>query len=279
MNPRGALRSKVSANDLSFHISYGTLPTPLTTLEYNFDIGKTLPDQNGDGYPMACRGYTLADIAGDEDDAIYKHQHTYDALSAYEGHSISQGGDIRSAVNFGCVMGVQRLDETTDQEAESHRRGQPFVIDKLMDFDWFDSFRAALRNAQSPISVGTIYFPEWLNTASDGILTSQFVFDGTWDTEMGHNYKICGEKTIQGQPYLIAKTWQGPNFGDRGFCYFSRETFNKAFDIYGTIGIVQPKYSPKDVYYVRLEILQRIVVLISRYISSTLAAKLKWNYA
>ncbi len=199
-------------------------------------------------------------------------------MCAYEGHSINLGGDIRAAANFGVAEGVMRIDEDTEVQAQMHRRGRPFSVDLISGSDWFDSFRQALRIGKNPISVGTIWFPEWGHTAFDGILTSLFVFDGNWDSEMGHNYKICGEKTIDGVPYLIAKTWQGKNFGDKGWCYFSRETFNKAFDIYGTIGLIQPRFQPQDIYYAKLTLVQHVVQLISRFISTSLASKIPQFY-
>jgi hypothetical protein len=38
-----------------------------------------------------------------------------------------------------------------------------------------------------------------------------------------HNWKVAGWKTIGGAPYLICKMWAGPDYGDRGFVYMSRE--------------------------------------------------------
>lgn len=268
----GAFRAEARTDIPSYTRTFGVLPEPLPLMEYNYDRGKTNPNQIEDGYYMACRGYTLADIAGDIDDAVYDHKGTYDRLSAYEGHSIEKGGMIMDALNFGCVEGLLQLHETTEAEAKKHIRGKPFYVDKVPGYDWFDSHCLALRKAKIPISCGTIWFFEWMNPPDNGILTSNFVFDGTWDSEMGHNYKISGEKTINGEPTLCVKAWLGRWF------YMNRKTFNKAFDIYGTGSWIQPKFSPKDVLYVKLTIFQRILQLVSRYISTSVAKKFPQFY-
>lgn len=270
--PGGAQRTSASRNIPSTR-SFGLVPEPLPLMNYTYDNGKTNPNQIAEGYRMGCRGYTLADIAGDEDKAIYDHGGTYDRLAAYEGHSIEQGGQILDGLNFAVTSGLMQVGETTEAEAQTHRRGKPYYVDKVPGYDWFDSHRLALRKMKVPISVGTIWFPEWMFTpAETNILTSHFVFDGTWDNELGHNYKMCGEKTINWKPYLIAKPWLGR------FFYFDRETFNKAFDIYGTASYIQTKMQPKDVLYVKLTILQRVVQLIQRYISENLAKKFPQFY-
>lgn len=262
----GAKRTKLDKRDLSYHRSFGTVPMQLSLVEYNYDCGKTMPDQNADGLPFGCTGYTTAEVAGDEDDAIYKPAYTYQKTCYIEGHDTNRGCDIRTALKTGQVYGVQRIDETTDQEAEQHRRGKYYSVDKVSGCDWFDGFRLALRNGKRPISTGTIWFREWEQVASDGVLTSNFVYNGNPDQYPWHNYKICGEKVIDGVPYLIAKSWQGPNYGDKGWCYFSRETFNKAFDIYGTIGLVQPPFTPQDTFTIRLTMLQFVLAYLGRWI-------------
>ena len=268
----GAHRTK-TRKLYSYPRSFGITAEPLQLMEYNYDIGKTNPNQIQDGYVMGCRGYTLSGIAGDEDNAIYQNQGTYDRLAAYEGHSIDQGGQIVDALNFAVTSGLMRTDETTEAQAQQHRRGKYYLVEKVRGLDWFDSHRLALRHAKVPISVGTIWFPEWQFTpAETGLLTSHFVFDGKWDDELGHNYKMCGEKTINGQPTLIVKPWLGR------FFHFDRETFNKAYDMWGTASFIQPPFEPKDILFVKLTIMQRIVKLIARYISDTLAKKMPHYY-
>jgi len=265
----GLKRVLADKRDLSFHRSFGSVPAPLPLLDYSYDDGKTMPDQNADGLPYGCTGYSQADIAGNEDNSIYKPFYTYQKTCYIEGHPTDQGCDIRNSLKVGQVYGVQRLDETTEEEAKTHGRGKYYSVDKLDGLDWFDSFRTALRNGKRSISVGTIWFPEWHMTGQDGILTSLFVYNGNPNAYPWHNYAIVGEKTINGTPYLIAKTWQGRNFGDSGWCYLSSETFNKAFDIYGTCGFTQPAFSPQDTFTIKITILQFVIMYIGRIIGLT----------
>lgn len=265
--PGGAGRSKARKDTLSLTRSFGLVPMELPLMDYDYDNGKTNPNQVADGYYLGCRGYTLADIAIDELDELFDHKMTYNRMCAYEGHSIDQGGQILDALKFAVVEGLE------DKNGEKAYRGQPYLVEKIQGMDWFDSHRVALRRMKSSISVGTIFFPEWQFTPEEtGILTDKFVFDGTWDSELGHNYKMSGEKTIGWEPYLRVKMWVGRPF------YFNRKTFNKAFDIYGTASFIQTRRQPKDYLYVKLTILQRCVQLIARYISLNFAKKVPQFY-
>lgn len=264
---KGLRKTPLDPRDISFHRSFGTVAKLLDNKEYTYDPGLPQPNQLTDGNQFGCRAYTLSHIAGNEDKAIYKPQYSCDKIASVEGTPAIQSGDMRLAMKVGQVYGVQRLDETTEQQAETHRRGAFYSVDKVNGMDWFDSFRLALRNGGTSINTGTMWFPEWENIGPDGILTSQFVFDGTWDTEDGHDYEICGEHIINNQPYLIALSWQGDNYGDHGRAYFSRETFNKVFDVYGTAGFVQPKAIPRDTLTIKLSMLQFLLYYLGRLIS------------
>ena len=271
--PGGCSRSIARKNIRSYTRSFGVVPQELPLMEYDYDAGLTNPNQVSDGYYMGCRGYTIAEMAIDEDETLYDieddkvHKETYDRMSAYEGHGIEEGGQLLDAMNFAVVAGV------LDKDGGHVYRGKPYLIEKLLGLDWFDSHRIALRREKASLGVGTIFFQEWMFTpAETNILTDKFTFDGTWDTELGHMYKVCGEKTINWEPYLISKMWTGRKL------YFSRATFNKAFDIWGTASYVQVKRQPRDTLYVRLTMLQRIVQLLARYISESLAKRVPQYY-
>lgn len=267
MTPPGGAQRTIAQQHPAFHRTFGSVAEPLPLLDYTYDNGRTSFNQNADGFFMGCRGYALASIAGHEDNALYDPKKTYEHISLYEGHSKDEGGQIISALNFGVVEGL------VDSRNLLRRRGKPFLVDKVPGYDWFDSHRLALRKAKVSISVGTIWFEEWMFTpAQFGVVTSQFVFDGTWDSELGHNYEMMGEKTIQGEPTLEVDAWLGRKF------YFPREAFNKAFDIYGTGSWIQLAYTPQDILYTKLTILQRVVSLLARYISTNLAKKFPQYY-
>jgi len=260
----GAKRSILDPRDYSFHRSFGITYASLGLKEYNYDAGFGMPDQTADGYPYGCTGYAQAEVAQDIDKDHYAPSYTYQKTCAYEGHDTTTGCDIRTSARVGQVYGMQRPEETTESQAQTHRRGAFYNIEQIPGLDWFDSFRTQLRKGSS-ISIGTIWFPEWAYTQSDGIIPT-FTYNGNANVYPWHNYKICGEKTINGFPYLIAKSWQGRHFGDQGWCYFPRETFNKAFDIYGTIGLIQGRYTPTDIVTVKITMLQFVLHYLGRII-------------
>ena len=257
----------------SYHRSFGTTAQPLPLMEYDYDNGPDTWNQNADGYTMGCRMYAISHISGDIDDALYDPKKNYDRLCAWEGHPITQGGQIYDALTFAAAEGLLRVGETTEAQAQTHRRGQPFYVDKVPGMDWFDSHRIAMRNEKVPINIGTIWFQEWTFTpAPYGLMTANFAFDGTWDTEAGHSYELCGEKTINGEPAIAVLAWIGRKL------YIGRDAFNRAFDIYGSASFIEPTAEPKDILFVELTILQHLVQLLSQYISNNLASKLPHYY-
>lgn len=262
----GARRTLLDKRDYSFHRSYGTIGVTLEPQDYSFDAGLLMQDQNADLLPLGCTGYAQTDVAGDEDKTEYDPEYTYSKTCYIEGHGEDVGCSIRNSLKVGQAYGMKKKGETDDQ-ALTHRRGAFFSVDKASGCDWFDSMRLAMRKAQKPLSLGTQWFHEWESTP-DGILTSLFVLDpnAPW-----HNHVVCGEKVINGVPYLLGKSWQGKNYGDKGFHYFSRETFNKAFDVYGTCAFVQPSYTPKDINTIRLTLLQFSLYYLGRILGFQLA--------
>lgn len=132
--------------------------------------------------------------------------------------------------------------------------------------DSFDKIRSALylnSAERRSVSVGTPWFNEWEH-APAGIL-HDFVFTGN---EPWHNWKICGWKQIAGQPYLIGKSWQGPNWGDRGYHYISRDTCNRVFALSGTAAFTVRKATAADIQTVRLSIVSTIISYCQMWLSN-----------
>jgi len=268
ISKNGTGPSKLDPRDYSFHKTfahYGAAsPVNLPLDEYNFDSGLDMPDQNADGFPNGCTGYTQSNIAEDEDKASYDPSYTYLHTCVMEGHDYTQGCDIRTSAKCGQVNGMQVKGDTDLNNATKHRRGAYFSVDQAYQRDWFDSFRIALRNGK-PISCGTPWFPEWERMGTDGILPD-FTYDGNPNDVAWHNFAIKGETTINGLPYLRIKSWQGSNYGQNGWCFMSRDVFNKAFDINGTIALVQAEALPQDTVTIQLTLLQWALVLMGRYL-------------
>lgn len=260
----GLKRPTLDKRDYSFHKTFGSIALPLPLLDYTYDIGKTMPNQNADGYPDGCTGYTQADISTDEDGDIYKPDYTYKKTCYMENHDTNQGCQIRNSLKSTQVYGLQRPDETTDTEAETHRRGQYFNIYDDGINDWFDSFRNALRTNKRPLSLGTPWLPSWERIGQDGIIPTVFTLNGS---ETWHNWAMVGEKNLGGTPYLIGKSWQGPNYGDRGFCYFPRETVNQMMEVGGSVAFTFAKANPQDIQTIELTIYETILVFLYRILN------------
>lgn len=219
--------------DISYHRTFGSVAAPLADISYSYDAGFGMPDQNADGYPNGCTGYAQADVAQDFDRQAYLPPYTYKHTLEMSGLPDGSPCDIRVSMKSTTVYGVQRPGETTETEAETHRQGSYLNVDFVPGMDWFDSIRLALRKSPNrSLSLGTPWFPEWEATSATGIVTSLFTADP--DSVPWHNHKFCGEVVIADVPYLVDKSWQGMNIGDKGWLYFDRATVNRVMAISGT---------------------------------------------
>lgn len=112
---------------------------------------------------------------------------------------------------------------------------QHFNVLPKNGLDYFDAARLALFDSipeYDSLSIGSPWFAIFGATKADGILPIPDSFNtlfATW-----HNWAVLDWKYIVDQPYLICLSWQGPNFGDKGFHYVSRPLFNQLMDIYGS---------------------------------------------
>lgn len=264
----GARPTALDTRDRSYHRSFGTTLPKKFPQYFSVDLGKTMPDQNADGLPFGCTGYTQSDNGGNEDAAIYKPEYLYQKTCLIENHPTDQGCDIRSSLKAAKVYGLQGLAETTDQEAETHRRGPYYNIYDDGGMDWFDSIRTALMDHKVGISAGTPWFPEW-EYPQNGIVTQNFVYDGNPDHYNWHNWAIVGFKDIDGWPHLVGKSWQGPGYGDKGFHYLDRATTNKVLEIRGSVTFFTTKATPNDVYTIKVSILETVLDFLYRILGLT----------
>lgn len=259
----GTLRHVLDRRDysLSRTFKFGAVG-PLENRIYTYDIGLTMPDQIADGLPQGCTGYSQADIKGMQDKAEYVPRYTYIRTCEMEGHPATEPCDMRVSKKSLRVYGAQIKGE--DEAHAIFHRGLPyFNVDRVSGYDWFDSFRLGLRKGR-PISTGTPWPREWEMVNSTGIVTEHFVVQ---DNTPWHNYAIVGETVISGIPYLVAKSWQGKNYGDHGWCYIGREAFNKSFDIYGTIGLVDADPTGKDIQLIILDLQQTLMMYVNRLLA------------
>jgi hypothetical protein len=92
--------------------------------------------------------------------------------------------------------------------------------------DIFDSIRTTLAQSRtatfkSPVMVGAYWRPDWLS-APGGIITTNN--PSPFTTE--HEFKIIGQKTVNGVLHLKAHLSSGTQVGDKGCYYFPREIAN-----------------------------------------------------
>lgn len=249
------------------------IPGDLPLMDYTFDAGLAMPDQATfdnrfippiPPLPYGCTGYTATDICGDEDKATYDPKYTYERTCDMELHDYTQGCQIRTSLRSLTVYGLRKNGEMSAQ-AELRKRGAYYFVEKISGRDWFDTFRLCLRGHQRSISVATPWFDEWSHVGTDGRLSNDFYYDGIMSHYTWHNTKVCGEKVLFGGiPVLRVKSWQGERVGDKGWLYWDRETFNKAFDNYGTIaGTPGEAVKASDIKFIKITLYQQALVYLN----------------
>ncbi len=273
----GIKPTKKDHRDLSFPKTFGAVSISLSfPEEYNVDAGLTIPDQNMDGRPYGCSGYTQSELCQDEDGVKYNPGFTYDKTRMMEGtYPQDVGCSIRDSLKSTIVYGVEADGEVGDKQAFNHHRGQYFNVEPTVDF--FDGIRSALwlgRLDKRSVSVGTPWYAIWMGQgpsriAEDGFAPLPVDFNSNYSW---HNYKVCGWRTINGVPYLIIKPWCGSTFGNKGYCYFSRELVNQLMAVDGSAAFTLGKADPQNIQLVELSVLETIVSYLRMLWRHTLGA-------
>lgn len=257
--PNGLKKIQTDKRDFDHHKSFGTVGYNTATLptDYSADAGLWTPDQNAMGGPLACTGFTQADLCADEDLTIY------DPLDLYHNtppHNDSEGRDIRDSLSTVCNVGVRKY---LTNDPDGNRRTAYFNVKPSSLLDPFDAVRVAMytsKDEHRSVSVGTPWFSIF-NSPIAGIISAPPSY--TWTSDVpGHNWKVCGWKTINGIPYLIAKPMVGASYGINGFSYFSREIFNNLLKIYGTGAFTVTKLTTGSVQTIDFTMIQAIVGFI-----------------
>lgn len=268
--------------DLSFHRNFGGI-TPLEfPREFSVDLGITMPDQNAIGLPLGCTGVTQNELCTDQDGIVYDdYEYTYRKTLELEGvyELNKQGCDIRNSLKIICTLGPKTKEEG-DEDGEKKARGAYYAIESSK-FDWFDSFRSVMltnhqnNNTKCAISIGTPWFQEWnsQSVGNNGIVPSVFVYNGDPYSISWHNWAIKGWKEINGKPYLIAKTWQGKNYGNTGWSYYDRETINAVMKIRYTGAYTVAPRDASNIQTVRLTLMEVIIRLCQNAIDLLLKKK------
>lgn len=203
------------------------------------------PDQNADGRPTECTGYTVANIGGNEDAVAYSPDYNYmKTLEIQNLPSTTDGADARTAFKVSVAFGL--LPDTLVPEDVTHgtqawaanQSNWPLTLDtqtaKKPAYtpvgpvgDFFDGIRSVVSQRKT-VGMATQWSPSFETISTNGILP-----DNPVSLYWGHMYQVCGWKTFYGVPYIQLKTWQGKGYGNSGWCYMSRTLCNR---LMGTLG-------------------------------------------
>lgn len=243
--------------------NYSTRSLGATAVDYSpfsLDAEFGFPDQNADGAPEDCTIYTQNELCEDEDKQKYNR-------AFLKGKVIIESGQpngpyqIYDSLKCICVYGVQ-ADGETDDQAETHKRGAYFQLEKQNGMDWFDSALSVMRTNQRPLSVAGPWFPVF-EVPLFGLIPE--IFPSTWTNEPGHNHIVYGLTQVNNKLVLVGKSWQGPNFGNHGEHYWTRTAFNRYMDIFGAAAFTVSKFDGQ-VQTIQWGIIYRLQLLISYYV-------------
>lgn len=244
----GAKPTPIDHRDFDLHKSFGSIAPPQFPPDYLTDAGLWMPDQNepeehfmNPALPYGCTDYTQADLPNDETGTLVHNPIDLDTID----HANALGGiDIRTA-----IQAAQKLNWI----------GTYFNVRAIAPLDSFDAIRLAMLSGapeKRSVSWGTPWYPSF-DKDIEGIVSAPASYDPTglsW-----HNSKIAGWKTINGQPYLINKSWQGADIGDKGFLYFPREVVNAIMGVSGTVAFTATQQVSPSIQTVSLSTLQTIL--------------------
>jgi hypothetical protein len=245
MANRGYKLTKSSWKDRKFqsHLIFGVAEAVPDT--YNVDDGSWFPDQDKDNRPTECTAYLVTDSARDHTGVRYSEDFNFmKTLVIMNAPANANGADLRSAYMVAPSFGLLERDNepgvieaNPDQSFSANYVNWPIEVDHIASknkkafvtitgpYDFSSnaqSFMWQTKERRYSVGVGTTWYAEFERIGSDGVLPDNPKF-----ATGGHAYKLCGWKLIDGQKYWVLKTWQGPTYGDNGYCYMSFPLMNR----------------------------------------------------
>lgn len=229
--------------------TFGAAVLPELPKEYLVDNGYFDAQE---GTPM-CTGEAVADTGFDQDGVRYSVEFQYaKSLQLLNLPPNTAGIDLKTAMSVAVAIGQlpfsadllswrkdgqeksfnwQNWPDYLDKQASFYKKAAYFFLEG--PYDHFDNIRSVMhqtRDQKRSVLIGTPWYAEYEGVESSGIPVSgrQQI---SW-----HATAIKGWKVINGETYLMCKSWQGPNFGDHGWIYFSRAEINMLMGTPGSIG-------------------------------------------
>ncbi|MFN3658162.1 MAG: hypothetical protein ACK4UO_12975 [Pseudolabrys sp.] len=256
-----------------FHRNFGAAKLSGLPDYFSCDAGLTMPNQHEDNAPTECTAYTVADLGTDQDGVLYSPDYTFAQTLRLQGAKPNQqGADLRMGLKSAIAFGLLRKESAPFTAKE---KGQEFIANWLVwpraleleaiknakaayygcttgPYDAFGNICSALwinRDKKMGAAIGTPWLPEWSRVGPDGIIPpGAEISKHRAESLPWHAWKIAGWATFNGEPYLIGKTWQGPNVGDHGFLYFDRDTINRVLAVEGTGAFTISEYGNRLVF-------------------------------
>lgn len=245
--------------DYSLHRNFGSPQLP--QLPDEFFIEGDVEGPRDQGVSLFCTAYTVTENNSDIDGVPYDENYQAAMTGRVQGEMIINGADLRSAVSAPTKYGLlpknfapyqwqrdgqniaadwTKYSQSVIDEAKKHLAPAYFSVDG--PYDAFDNIRVAVWNHKPKrgVMVGTPWLSSF-NVGPDGIVPK--ITSGT--IASWHAWDIKGYKIINGTKYLVARQWEGENWGDKGYCYFDRETINHLFSIPGSAAFMY-QYAQTD---------------------------------
>ena len=255
-----------------FHQIFGGLVPPVIP-DFNLDAGIWNPNQDTDGAPTECVGYTTADILAD----IFKEQFSPDFSYAAALYITGEGpgtngasfhAGIQGAVGVGgmpeanavfsaLTKGELYVSDFNNyqpfQKTEALKYVQNGLLNVLGNGNNFDSILSALYLGKIAVSMGSPWFQEWQGLPAESVLPmpQNPIAQSQAPITPWHNYAGKGQKTINGQPMIPIKSWQGI------WLYMPANVANAVFSVPGTGALT---FNPKVIRWIQL-----IGILLQRF--------------
>jgi hypothetical protein len=255
--------------DYSYTQNFGSISQDdLPNQDFMVSVPLEMKNQDINYYSDYCTGYGASEVAEDEKLIIFVPEWTFaqaKAIVALTDQSAltEYGLNLRDICNAAVQVGfLPRLYDIYNCNTQN-RPPRSIIVDaskwpsqlltiaakyKMAGYytvdgphDTFNNFRSVLWNnlkERRSILTGCIWRESW-NTAANGIIPKVYE-----DTGSAHAFKIFGQKTINGEVYLIMQGSDGVNAGDNGLFYFSRDTVNKEFGKFGAFTFKDPNFIP-----------------------------------
>jgi len=246
---RGLRPTPYDPRDFSFAGVFGAIninEVPLT--DFMTAPAVEIKDQGGTDM---CTAYALCSVSEDQEKVPLDPGFTFALIKRKQGTWKTWGGDLRSGCKVAQDYGfIEVGDNPQDfgnkprnfianwnnwlhlnellRIAARHKKQSFLKVDG--PYDTFDNFRAALwvgKDEGKSIYTGCVWRPGWL-AARGGILPDRALSGG-----VGHAFKICGQKIINGQPYLVIQNSYGTDVGDHGYFYMNRRVANRELTFNG----------------------------------------------